>query len=314
MYLTIPGDERVLQFVFKTIASESTKRMCITFLVNICLVFPNLLQVCLDAHSIIETCCHKGMENRLVNLITGVKESFSESQVIDNHTNAYNLLNKLPKRCLYHVWENAVDMEKKYQAIRWVIFRTSFQLKGNHAIQKAVMENLYPLDSMNESKSTTDTPSYAGIDDTATTSSTILHPRCDLPLLQSYHDCVDDDLHTDTSDCNEPNALSTTFQETPVASDILTYVAETFDSLSIVSANQLSKEYSTALHIQTEFGQIYVIETALMEVYSAGLLKRRLHWRTIHKGNVDYSKTGVTTVIRSSRDSFFDKNDVLHVV
>jgi len=76
----------------------------------------------------------------------------------------------------------------------------------------------------------------------------------------------------------------------------------------------LRKECSTALHVQTEFGQKYVLETAPMEVYSAGLLKKRFHWRSINQSNVDYSKNGVTTVIRSTRDSFFDKNDVLHVV
>ena len=319
MYNDLPACEYVLQYMLKSMSGQGERRMYISALTDICLLFDTLDVISTYETTIIFPNCSNGREKQFLSSI--------QDQTIQVHSkllqfkSAFSFFDNDVRTSTFTNWKSR---ERRYQCIRVCIFKKFFAFKSSKGLKEKLESILFPK---TDSGTTDESEDDDSNDDHKGTVNTIVHSivtehrkklRITVPKMKSILSFVDTDDFCQPAQIEVPSTTTLVNPYPALPSfPAMSLEIDRWKSWSIVSRKQLDSTVSTALLVNTE-QTLYILKTAPLEIYSARLLKEREHWRTTiirHKEKVDLSKsTAVTLNIPSDIPQFIDNQDNLHVV
>ena len=143
MYKKTHAEERVMNFFYKCIGGQCTRRMYMLVLVEVALVFNSLSAI--NEQSIdFPKHCQEGSETQFVSNVKRMVSCYDECEKLTRYTSAYLHLDKLGRQVKYTSMTHSRHKENKYQTFRCMIFKMWFHFQSNKRIQQKVFNLLYP--------------------------------------------------------------------------------------------------------------------------------------------------------------------------
>ena len=338
MYQDKHDDERVMQFFYNSIGGQATRRMYMGVLVDVALVYKTQKEISFLSQRIVET-CKEGSETDFVLDCKKSVSCYEEREILKRFEIAYNPLIALKRSVRYTSMRHIAQQEIKYQSVRCMIFHMWLQFPSNKKLKRKLYNLLFP-DRI--PKTPTQSVSKAAAADivlqpTAAPDVERRSRRKRTVILSNKLPSIMFSVKVPAKSPKKRKRLTISLTKTTapaaisptVESPLIAMTATSLKQMAvdesrwtptcgIISLHRLNDLLTSTLIINVSPGQVIKLVAAPIEIYSADLLKTRMHGReTVIHGGSGMQKiidNGADTTIHPAHTEFNDPLDRLHVI